>query len=73
MKEVPVERAAFLARGNRRLLKNGQRCCRARSVAMRKAAGDWFVSNDEGIVKRNVDLEALARELGCLEPWETLR
>jgi hypothetical protein len=70
---VPVLRATLLARVNRRLLKDGRRVRRSRSGAMRKLAGDWVMVDDHGIVRKNVDLVALARELECLEPWETLR
>ena len=73
MTKIPVRRDTLLARINRRLLKDGRRVYRSRSLAMRRAAGDWAMFDDGGIVRKNVNLEALARELGVLAEWETLR
>ncbi len=72
MQKVPVQRAALLARLNRRLAKDGRRVYRSRSVAMRKAVGDWAIFDDHAIVRKGVDLEVLARELDVLAEWETL-
>jgi hypothetical protein len=73
MQKIPVGRAALLARINRRLQKDGQRVYRSRSAAEKVAMGDWYMTGPKGIARRRVDLVALAREMGCLEPWEALK
>jgi hypothetical protein len=73
MEKVPVQRAALLARVNRRLKKDGQRVYRSRSAAEIASLGDWYITGPKGIARRRVDLVALAREMGCLEPWEALK
>jgi hypothetical protein len=70
MKRVPVQRAALLARVNRKLAKTDQKVLRSRSAAEKSTLGEWYVVGPKGIERTHVDLAALARELDSFAVWE---
>jgi hypothetical protein len=72
---VPVTARAVEQRVNRKLAKKSRKLMKAGSKAARAEMGDYFIidkAGGTGVVRRNVNLEALARELGALESWERL-
>jgi hypothetical protein len=44
----------------------------ARSQQVADRVGWYFITDGDRVVRTHVDLEAYARELGVLEPWEEL-
>lgn len=73
MTKLELNRSAIVARLRRHLSKSGQtiRSCRADSRHYHEL-GDYFIADyHSGLVVRcDVDLEALANELGVLKPFE---
>jgi hypothetical protein len=64
--------AKTLARRIARRLPVGQHIVHLRGAA-EKLRGRWAVVSDSGAVLReDVDVAALARELDCMPPWEEL-
>ena len=39
---------------------------------MLREVGQFYITGEEGVNRRNVDIEALARRLDVLRPWETI-
>ena len=39
---------------------------------MLREVGQFYITGEEGVNRRHVDLEALARRLDVLRPWETI-
>ena len=68
-----ITQRVLIARVRRTLRKAGEDLCIA-TAGQRQAVGvgKYYVIDSRGIIDRNVDLEALARELKVLQPWETL-
>jgi len=71
---VPVGRVALVARINRRLAENNEQLRASKSAAAKQEMGDYYIVNTQvnGITNSNLDLEDLAREMKCLQPWEML-
>jgi hypothetical protein len=71
---VPVTARALEQRVNRKLAEKGQRLNKSRSKAARAEMGEYFVidTSGAGVVRHNVNLAELAREIGALESWERL-
>ena len=71
---VPVSRVALVARINRRLAENNEQLRASKSAGAKQEMGSYYIVNTQvnGITNSNLDLEDLARELRCLQPWETL-
>jgi hypothetical protein len=67
MAKIEVTRRALVQRIGRALIAKGQRLVGSRG---RNAGATWDVVNDRGLVKADVDLVQLARELECLRAWE---
>jgi hypothetical protein len=44
----------------------------SRGTQERKGLGDYFLVGAKGLIEHDVDIEKMARELGLLDPWETL-
>jgi hypothetical protein len=55
----------------RRKLQGSGRSLRIAREAQREKLGKYFLVQGARVTPK-VDLEALARELGCIEPWETV-
>jgi transcriptional regulator with XRE-family HTH domain len=74
--KIPLSDRALIARINRKLLETQAvlKICRGRSDTKRmKTCGRYFiVFMGTGKIICNVDLEALARDIGCLQPYEYL-
>ena len=71
---VPVGRVALVARVNRRLAENNEQLRASKSAGAKQEMGGFYIVNTQvnGVTSSNLDLEDLARELKCLQPWETL-
>ena len=72
--KVPVTERSVVARVNRRLASDGEQLKPARSERVRAQVGDWYVLNvkAKGVVREDVSLEVIARELGALRDWEVM-
>jgi len=68
---VPVTQRAVIQRINRKLTGMGQRLC-ATELGWRHALGRYYVRDGTGVVRKDVDLSELARELGVLAPFERI-
>jgi hypothetical protein len=70
-----VSERAVLLRINRLLKADGEMVKATRSDRWRPEMGDHYVVNfDRGaVVKKGIDLEAYARQLGLLEDYEEMR
>jgi hypothetical protein len=55
----------------RRRLQGSDRSLRIARESQRPELGKYFLVEVKSVTPK-VDLEALARELACMEPWETL-
>ena len=71
---IPVSERALIGRINRRLRHEGRLLRTARGQAVVSSVGRFYVIdiNRNWIVWQNIDLEALGRELGVLQPWERM-
>ena len=71
--KVPVSLRALIARVNRKLRPDDERLKTARGRA-RSSVGDHYIVNFKRnwIVSKDVDPEAVGRELGVLEKWEVV-
>jgi hypothetical protein len=73
-KGVPVTLRALLQRINRKLAPEGRQLKKTRGTRWRGDLGDYYAID----VRRNiltaqhVDPEAWGREMGVLQPWETV-
>ena len=69
---VPVTVRALVQRINRNLAKDGRALHAARGERARLDVGDFYVIDVSvnGVVKTNVDPEAMGREMGVLQAWE---
>jgi hypothetical protein len=72
--KVPLTARAVLQRINRKLGEQ-QRQLRAAQGKERDSLGDYYVVDlkNERVRDHDVDLEALARRMGCMREWEELR
>ena len=72
--KVPVTERSVVARVNRRLASDGEQLKPARSERLRAQVGDWYVLDVKlnGISRKDVNLEAIARECGALQDWEVV-
>jgi hypothetical protein len=71
--KIGVTQSAVIQRINRKLLANNERLRVTRNdERMLREVGQFYITGDEGVNRRNVDLEALARKLDILKPWEQL-
>ena len=70
--KVPVTKRALVQRINRKLAASGEAIKAARGGRQRRELGDFYRLNvnRNTLVAKDVDPEALARELGVLHPWE---
>ena len=71
-RKVPVSRRAVYARVDRALRRQGETLRTSRSQRSRIDLGDLYVLDIEHncVVAQDVNLEALARELDAISPWE---
>ena len=72
--KVPVREVALVARINRRLAPRGQ-CVRGILIGNPhgRSAGWMLLDTEHGhVIRRDVDLESLARELGAMKNYETM-
>lgn len=72
--KVPVTARALLQRVNRKLAPS-QQILKAAMGRERDSLGDYYVVDikSSGVRESGVDLAALARRLGVMREWETLR
>jgi hypothetical protein len=68
--KVPVTQKALLQRLDRKLTKIGQALIKVRGEAASKFG--YCITEKDEVVRHNVDLEKLGRDLAVLEPWETV-
>ena len=66
---IKVTQPALIARVRWHLQKEGKHLRIARADKGR-AYNEYYIVSDRDVVRRNVDLAALAMELGVLKPWE---
>jgi hypothetical protein len=45
----------------------------SRAKQKREGLGDYYLVGAKGVIEQDVDIEKMARELGVLDPWETLK
>lgn len=71
---VPVTKAALMQRLQRALAKEGQVLKVTRGARAIVDLGRHYVIDVRRnvVIDKNVDLEALSRDLGVLRPWEKL-
>jgi hypothetical protein len=43
------------------------------NVQKREGLGDYYLVGAKGVIEQDVNIEKMARELGVLDPWETLK
>jgi hypothetical protein len=67
-----VSMKSLMQRVNRKLAEQGERLRKTRSVRDFCNLGEYFTVDVQHncVVRHHVDPEALARELGALQPWE---
>src|SRR4051812_34734499 len=72
--QVPVSRRALTQRIDRVLAPAGRKLVKSRGERARIDVGEYYVldTNANTIVWKQFDLEAYARSLGALHPWERL-
>jgi len=73
--KVPITMRALIQRINRKLAQDDEVLHAARSERARQDVGDYFVVDIRhgGINHKNVDVDALGRDLGVLRPWEEVK
>jgi hypothetical protein len=71
-KKAPVTAPALFKRINHALLKSGRQLRVTRTGRARVELGEFYVTDAQGVVASNVDIEALAREVGAMATWESL-
>jgi hypothetical protein len=71
---VPVTERALIQRLNRKLQREDQELKTARGAHMQQDAGRFYVINRKHgrVEAKHIDLEAMARKCGALQPWERL-
>jgi hypothetical protein len=74
VKGVPVTMRAVIQRINRKLLADDEVLRKARGERARQEVGEFYVINFSmnSVMSKYVDPEEMARELGVLQPWETV-
>jgi hypothetical protein len=72
--KIGLTRSAVIQRINRKLSANNERLrvTRYDNERMLSDVGQFYITGEKGVSRRNVDLEALARKLDILRPWETM-
>ena len=72
--KLAVSERAVVQRINRKLAPE-RKLCKSRSVRMSIDVGQWFVVNCRinGVQLKDVDVPSLAKELGVLREWETVK
>ena len=72
--KAPVRRRALLARVRRKLESDKKylKGCSPRSQAHSELGAFYILDSRQKIVKKDVELAALAEELAVLQPYETL-
>ena len=73
MTEVPVSERALMARVNRKLRDNDEVLRHAAELSRAWSnLGSYYTVNVRinGVTRSHIDIEELARELGCLKPYE---
>ncbi len=71
---VPVSQRALLQRINRALAKDEEMVKRLRGEKWEHEMGRYFKVdfNRNFVLEKHVDLEATAKELGVIKPWEKM-
>ena len=71
---VPVSKRALEQRISRTLAKQKEKLKKCRNPRYWDSLGKYYIVslNENRIVQTQIDLEALALELGSLQPWERL-
>jgi hypothetical protein len=71
---APVSVRALVQRINRKLAARGEKLMATRSDRWRGELGDYYAVkvNGNSVVVKHVDLATLGRELGALQPWESV-
>ena len=72
--KIGLTRSAVIQRINRKLSANNERLRTVRhdNERLLREVGQFYITGEEGVNRRNVDIEALARRLDVLRPWETI-
>jgi hypothetical protein len=72
--KIGLTRSAVIQRINRKLSASNEklRVIRNDNERLLREVGQFYITGDEGVNRRNVDLETLARKLDILKPWEQL-
>lgn len=68
--KVKVTARALFQRIDRKLKRNGEKLCTAKSDSTKEELGHYYIVRPSGVVRADVDLGKLGRELGVLQPWE---
>lgn len=72
--KLPVSQTALLTRIRRALAKNGEMLKKCRSARDWPNLGDYYIVDVQlnAVVATHVDLEALARKIDVIKPYETV-
>jgi hypothetical protein len=72
--KVQMSLRAVLGRINRRLRQAGEHLYTNRADREQSTLGHYYIVNlrENRIARTHVDVEALAREMGLLKPWEEI-
>ncbi|MFY9836000.1 MAG: hypothetical protein WAK55_05935 [Xanthobacteraceae bacterium] len=69
-----VTEKTVVVRLQRFLVSKGKRLRIATSTKQKRwGFGRYYLVDTKGVIDKNVDIEKLARKLGLLDPWETLK
>jgi hypothetical protein len=69
---IQVTEGAVVCRLQRFLPAKGKYLRLANSRKQKLGLGRYYTTGAKGVIDTDVNIERLARELGVLEPWETL-
>jgi hypothetical protein len=67
-----IDSSALIRRLNRQLESTGLLLRKSRGRHVIQELGEYFLVSRNRVARSNVDIERLAREHDCLEPWETV-
>ena len=74
MVKLPITERALTLRLGRALQAQGKHLRIASNLKQKKLGlGRYYLVDENGVVNPDVDLEELARELGVMQSWETLK
>lgn len=67
-----ISERALLQRLNRRLADEGKEVRKTRGIFAVRELGDFYICNSDTVLSDHINLQALARKLDCIMPYEEL-